>query len=209
MKLKHLQTHLEDLEGFRDPQIELEQYPTGAHLASQMLYNAYGFGDIEDKVVVDLGCGCGVLSIAAVLMGAGHAVGIDIDPGALEVAQENIDGFEDLHIDLVQCSVDQLGGLGLKADTVLMNPPFGTRRKGADMEFLRAGFALAGVKAVYSLNKTSTRAHIEKVAKELKAKRAEVVAEMVYDIPASYKFHKEKSKNIAVDMWRFELPQPE
>jgi hypothetical protein len=42
------------------------------------------------------------------------------------------------------------------------------------MEFLRAGFALAGVKAVYSLNKTSTRAHIEKVAKELKAKRAEV-----------------------------------
>jgi putative methylase len=50
MKLKHLQTHLEDLEGFRDPQIELEQYPTGAHLASQMLYNAYGFGDIEDKV---------------------------------------------------------------------------------------------------------------------------------------------------------------
>jgi predicted RNA methylase len=81
------------------------------------------------QVVVDLGCGCGVLSIAAVLMGAGHSVGIDIDPGALEVAQENIDGFEDLHLDLVQCSVDQMGGLGLKADTVLMNPPFGTRRK--------------------------------------------------------------------------------
>jgi len=42
---------LEDVEGFRDPQIELEQYPTGAHLASQMLYNAHGFGDVEDKVV--------------------------------------------------------------------------------------------------------------------------------------------------------------
>mmetsp|Transcript_20696 Transcript_20696/g.45339 ORF Transcript_20696/g.45339 Transcript_20696/m.45339 type:complete len:210 (+) Transcript_20696:1320-1949(+) len=208
MKLKHLQSMLEDVEGFRDPQIELEQYPTGAHLASQMLYNAHGFGDVEDKVVVDLGCGCGVLSIASVLMGAGHSIGVDIDDTALEVAQENIDGFEDMYIDLVQCSIQDIGGLGLRADTVLMNPPFGTRRKGADMEFLRAGFAIDGVKAVYSLNKSSTRAHIEKVAKqELGAIRAQVVAEMRYDIPASYKFHKEKSKDIAVDMWRFELPQ--
>ena len=27
----------------------------------------------------------------------------------------------------------------LEVDTVVMNPPFGTRRKGADMEFLQIG----------------------------------------------------------------------
>ena len=51
----------------------------------------------------------------------------------------------------------------LRAHTVVMNPPFGTRRKGADMQFLRAALHVAD-SAVYSLHKTSTRAHIEKHA---------------------------------------------
>jgi len=51
----------------------------------------------------------------------------------------------------------------LTADTVVMNPPFGTRQKGADMGFLRAALSIAKT-AVYSLHKTSTRAHIEKHA---------------------------------------------
>lgn len=51
----------------------------------------------------------------------------------------------------------------LKADTVIMNPPFGTKRKGVDMEFLRAAAHLSS-HAVYSLHKSSTRAHIQKVA---------------------------------------------
>lgn len=50
MKMKQLQSMLEDLEVFRNPQIELEQYPTGAHLATCMLYTALGDGHIEDKV---------------------------------------------------------------------------------------------------------------------------------------------------------------
>jgi predicted RNA methylase len=36
-----------------------------------MIYTAQSsFGDIEDKDVLDLGCGCAVLSIASVMMGA-------------------------------------------------------------------------------------------------------------------------------------------
>lgn len=59
----------------------------------------------------------------------GAQIGVDIDPAALEVAQENCDGFEDLYMDLVQSSVAGVEGLRLKADTVVMNPPFGTRRE--------------------------------------------------------------------------------
>ena len=47
-----------------------------------------------------------------------------------------------MQIDLVQCNISQLQSqsISLWADVVIMNPPFGTRRKGADLEFLRAAF---------------------------------------------------------------------
>jgi len=38
-----------------------------------------------------------------------------------------------------------------------------------------------------------------------RAASAEVVAELRYDLPPTYKFHKEKSKDIQVDIWRFEV----
>ena len=47
-----------------------------------------------------------------------------------------------MQIDLVQCNISHLQSVSapLWADVVIMNPPFGTRRKGADLEFLRAAF---------------------------------------------------------------------
>ncbi|WP_294475201.1 50S ribosomal protein L11 methyltransferase [uncultured Intestinimonas sp.] len=39
--------------------------------------------------VLDLGCGSGILSVAALLLGAETALGVDIDPKAVDVAYEN------------------------------------------------------------------------------------------------------------------------
>lgn len=39
--------------------------------------------------VLDLGCGSGILSIASLLLGADSAIGVDIDPKAVDVAYEN------------------------------------------------------------------------------------------------------------------------
>lgn len=44
---------------------------------------------VKDRDVVDIGCGSGILSIAAILLGAKRAWGIDIDPQALEHTLEN------------------------------------------------------------------------------------------------------------------------
>lgn len=75
------------------------------------------------------------------------------------------------------------------------------------MEFLRAAFQLSS-HTVYSLHKSSTRAHIARVAeRELRAEAAEVIAQLRYDLPATYAFHKDKSRDIEVDLWRFEVPQ--
>jgi ribosomal protein L11 methyltransferase len=45
--------------------------------------------ELQDKCVLDYGCGSGILAIAALLLGAGSAVAIDIDPQALLATQQN------------------------------------------------------------------------------------------------------------------------
>ncbi|MBS3955548.1 MAG: 50S ribosomal protein L11 methyltransferase, partial [Methylomicrobium sp.] len=45
--------------------------------------------DLTDKVVIDYGCGSGILAVAAVLLGAREAHAIDIDPQALTATVEN------------------------------------------------------------------------------------------------------------------------
>ena len=59
---------------------------------------------------------------------------------------------------------------------------------------------------MYSLHKTSTRRHIETVClSDLGARRADVLAELRYDLPRSYRFHRDTSRDIAVDVWRVEV----
>jgi len=41
--------------------------------------------------VIDVGCGSGILSIAAIKLGAKSALGVDIDPGSIKNARENAD----------------------------------------------------------------------------------------------------------------------
>ena len=41
------------------------------------------------ECVLDLGSGSGILSITAILLGAAHATGVDIDPKAEDIAREN------------------------------------------------------------------------------------------------------------------------
>ncbi|KAM1046916.1 hypothetical protein ACFX13_026952 [Malus domestica] len=203
MKLKQLEGHLGGLQQFSNPKVELEQYPTGPHIASRMLFTAENsFGDVSGKVVADFGCGCGTLGVAAALLGAEQVIGIDIDAQSLEIAAENAEDLE-LDMDFIQCNIKNLGWRASVVDTVVMNPPFGTRNKGADMDFLSIALKVAS-QAVYSLHKTSTRDHVKRAAlQNFSASSAEVICELRYDVPQLYKFHKKREVDIAVDLWRF------
>jgi len=168
MKLKELESHLQEVDEFENPKILLEQYPTRPHIAACMLHTmAASFGDVEDKLIADLGCGCGVLSIGCVMLGAGFVTGFDVDSDALDLFSENLSGFEIDNVDLINMDVKNIGpGWENRFDTVVMNPPFGTKHnKGLDLLFLQTGILLART-AVYSLHKTSTRDHVIKRAKE-------------------------------------------
>lgn len=85
-----------------------------------------------------------------------------------------------------------------------MNPPFGTKNNaGIDMKFLQVAIRLS-TSAVYSLHKRSTRDYVLSKAAQFGAKGT-VVAELRYDLPRAYKFHKKASVDIDVDFIRFEL----
>lgn len=59
-------------------------------------------------------------------------------------------------IDVVQCDVTNIL-LPQKFDTVILNPPFGTKNNaGMDMKFLQAAVSMTSG-TIYSLHKTSTR----------------------------------------------------
>lgn len=204
IKRKKLEEFLQAVDGFERPNILLEQYATPDHIASCMLYSIQSnFGDLEDKVVADLGSGCGMLSIGSFLLGAAYTLGFEIDKNAIDICLENIDEIPT--IDCMQCDIlTDLKNSRFEGffDTVVMNPPFGTKHNaGIDMKFLQAGIFLTN-NAVYSLHKTSTRDHIFKKAADWNV-TAKVVAELKYNIPATYKFHKKTSVDIEVDFWRF------
>jgi predicted RNA methylase len=81
MKLRNLQSLLQDVSTFSSPKVELEQYPTSPELAAHIMFAAQsGFDDIEGARIIDLGVGCGMLTIAAGILGAESITGIDIDP---------------------------------------------------------------------------------------------------------------------------------
>ncbi len=72
-------------------------FGTGAHASTQMCLEA-----LEEEVhggekVIDLGSGSGILSIAALLLGAGSALCVDVDPLAEDVARSNaaLNGLRD------------------------------------------------------------------------------------------------------------------
>ncbi len=64
-------------------------FGTGAHPSTQMVMEFMEGLGLENKRCLDLGSGSGILSIAALRLGARSAVGVDIDPKAEDIAREN------------------------------------------------------------------------------------------------------------------------
>ncbi len=64
-------------------------FGTGTHPTTALCLEWLDGQDMQGVEVLDFGCGSGILAIAALLLGAKHAVGTDIDPQALEASRDN------------------------------------------------------------------------------------------------------------------------
>ena len=64
-------------------------FGTGTHPTTALCLTWLDGLDLKGKTVVDFGCGSGILSLAALKLGAKKVIGIDIDPQALQARLEN------------------------------------------------------------------------------------------------------------------------
>lgn len=195
-----LEIALEAIEPHPSSSRELEQYTLPAYLAAELLWAAYLSGDIEGKVVLDLGCGTGILGVGAALLGASAVLGVDVDVGALRVAAHNakLAGVADR----VAWVAARIPDFSARADTVVENPPFGVWRRGIDMVFLAKSMECADV--VYSLHKSSeeTRLLVEKLACGMGFSVAWVSTGHALRLKPTMPFHELRDYRVAVDLYR-------
>jgi len=188
---------LQSLKAHDNPEPGLEQYPTPPAIAADVLYTAFGMGDIGGKRVVDLGCGTGIFAIGASMLGAQEVTGVDIDPKIMKAARANA---EAVGCDITFIETDVTGIEG-RFDTCIQNPPFGAQRKHADLPFLHKSLEIAGV--VYTLHNSLTSDFIER---EVKGLRREICFRKRYsfELKHSFKFHRKEREFVDVTMFRIE-----
>ena len=200
-KKRQLEIALQHIPSHPHPKVNLEQYSTPAVIAADILWNAYTMGDIEGMKVVDLGCGTGIFTVGSALLGAGEAVGVDVDPDAVEIAHS-----EALNMELGEKT--RFLSMGIKdfdekADTVIQNPPFGAQKsnKEADRQFMVKAIEIAPV--VYSFHIKETEGFVENFFKSFGGK---VTHRFYYSfpIPHIYDFHKKEKVNVDVVVLRVE-----
>lgn len=64
-------------------------FGTGTHPTTALCLAWLDGQALKDKVVIDFGCGSGILAIAALKLGAKRVIGIDIDPQAITASRDN------------------------------------------------------------------------------------------------------------------------
>lgn len=194
---------LSKLKGFEKPKVRVEQYIMDSEIGAEVLWNALYRGDIKEKVMVDLGCGTGILGIGALLLGAKKVYLVDMDEKVINIAKKN------LTIVKSECSVDgesiflcqDIKNFNEKVDVVLQNPPFGTKQKHIDKVFLEKAIELSPV--IYSFHKTSTKIFVESFAKD---NNFEITAcfEFRFPLKQTMNFHRREIHRVEVSCWRLE-----
>ncbi len=107
-------------------------FGTGGHETTRLVLETMESVITDQTTVLDVGCGSGILSIAALLLGASSALAVDIDALAVKTAIENgaLSGFEPPRYTVVEGDlVDKVSGqfdlvvANIVADAIIMLSP--------------------------------------------------------------------------------------
>ena len=197
MKQKGLEILLQKVPQPTHPTPTLEQYMTPATIAADILFNAYQLGDINDKIIVDLGCGTGIFSIGAAILGAKKITGIDVDKESIHLARKHAEQ-NNLEIEF---KVKDVKDVETKCNTILMNPPFGAQKSNqkADRRFIEKGFEIAEI--IYSIHLTKTVPFLEKIVSSLDG-TITYQKEYLFPIKWQFEFHKKEMMEFNVTSLR-------
>ena len=125
-------------------------FGTGNHASTFLCLQWLGKINVKDKVVIDYGCGSGILGVAALLLGAQKVYATDIDPQAVLATKQNaeLNGVLDkLYVGLPEEFNQELSGQ--KADVfvanILAGPLMALAAEFSTLIKSEGEFALAGV----------------------------------------------------------------
>lgn len=202
VKKKHLEMKLQSIPPHPNPKVGLEQYTTPAVIASDLIWNANSLGDIENKSVLDLGCGSGMFTIASVLMGAKMACGVDVDDESIQLARQT---SQRLKLDNTEYLLSDVCDLGndFDADTIIQNPPFGSQKKaktGIDLKFIKKACKF-DANVLYSFHMASTEDFLIDFYRNNGLDITHIFR-YAFPIPKIYEFHTKEKQNVDVIVFR-------
>ncbi len=192
---KDLEIHLQKLHKPAFYRNQLEQYPTSAAVASEILFLAFLDGNIQGKIIGDFGAGNGIFSVGAAMLGAEKVYAVELDENQVEALKKNAEGF---NIEIVQ---GDILSFNVQVDTVLMNPPFGSITEGSDRKFLDTAMKLG--KHVYSLHNLKSADFI----RGYYSREFDIIREQRMDIrvPRLYAHHTMDQKEIPTIFFHCEV----
>lgn len=199
---KHLEMKLQSIPPHPKPKVGLEQYTTPSIIASDLIWNAASLGDIENKNVLDLGCGSGIFTIGSGLMGSNISSGVDVDEDSINLAVESSNKLKLDNVNFILSDINELNDT-FNADTIIQNPPFGSQRKakeGQDLNFVKKACEL-NPDVLYSFHMASTE---EFLGDFYKKNNLEITHVFRYNfpIPKIYEFHTKEIQNVNVIVFR-------
>jgi ribosomal protein L11 methyltransferase len=134
-------------------------FGTGQHPTTAMCLRALEESDPQGASVLDIGCGSGILSLAAVKLGATHVTAVDIDPQAVAATQANARANDIDTIDVFEGALDDKAPVEGQFDVIVANisglaierlAPTVSKRLASGGRFIASGFLRETVPALRS-----------------------------------------------------------
>ena len=182
------------IDDFKEPKIKFEQYMTPPEIAAFMIHYAWMKGEIENKKIIDIGAGTGILGIGAAFLG-GNVTMIEIDKDAFEILKNNV-AKTDHEIRLINKNIFDFD-FDEEYDTALINPPFGIKSKNKDMDFIVKASKIS--KHIFSIHDGS-ESNINNIKSLFEKHNLKIIESLMMDfsLKSTYPWHEEKNKILKV-----------
>jgi putative methylase len=182
------------IDDFKEPKIKFEQYMTPPEIAAFMIHYAWMRGEIENKKIIDIGAGTGMLGIGAAFLG-GNVTMIEIDKDAYEILKNNV-AKTDHEIRLINKNIFDFD-FDEEYDTALINPPFGIKSKNKDMDFIVKASKIS--KHIFSIHDGS-ESNINNIKSLFEKHNLKIIESLMMDfsLKSTYPWHEEKNKILKV-----------